>query len=70
MSWTQDCIMNDPAMKEIQKNKKIHMPRARSQQRALNHDAVTENNENTLKKYSFVNMCIYSLVKAGKHISF
>lgn len=50
MPWTQDCIMNDPAMKEIQKNKKIHMLRARSQQRALNHDAVTENNENTLKK--------------------
>ena len=53
MSWTQDCVMNDPAMKEIQKNKKIRMPRARSQQRALNHHAVTENNENTLfKKYS------------------
>ena len=32
MSWTQDCIMNDPAMKEIQKNKKIHMPRARRQE--------------------------------------
>ena len=60
MSWTQDCVMNDPAMKEIQKTKKIRMPRARSQQRALNHHAVTENNENTLfKKYSFVSTYIY-----------
>ena len=71
MSWTQDCAVNDPAMKEIQKNKKIHIHKAKSQQRALNHDAVTENNDKMhLRKYSFVNMYIDSLVKAGKHMSF
>lgn len=37
--------MNDHAMKEFQKNKKIHMYKAKSQQKALNHDAVTENNK-------------------------
>lgn len=47
------------------------MHKAKSQQRALNHDAVTENNDKThLRKYSFVNMYIGSLVKAGKHMSF
>lgn len=59
MPWTQDCIMNDPAMKEIQKNKKIHMLRARSQQRALNHDAVTENNENIFLKKTLICKYVY-----------
>lgn len=45
MLWAQDCVLNDPAMTEIQKNKKIHMHKAKSQQRALNHDAITTNNE-------------------------
>lgn len=31
--------------KELQRNKKIHVHKAKSQQRALSHDALTENNE-------------------------